>query len=73
MKKKPYENLEAAPSVAGISPSERLRELRELEYHRMNVASAIEVVLDDYRKNRGKGAPARRRKKVGKGPHDYRP
>ena len=72
MKKKVYENLENAPSVAGVAPNDRQKQIRELEYRRMNIASAIEVVLDDYRKNRGKAAPRRRSRKVGKGPHDYR-
>lgn len=73
MSKKAYENLENAPTVASVAPTDRLKEIRELEFRRMSIASAIEVVLDDYRKNRGKSAPRRRRKKVGKGPHDYHP
>ena len=73
MSKKAYENLENAPTVASVSPSERLKEIRELEFRRLSISAAIEVVLDDYRKGQGKAAPARRRKKVGKGPHDYHP
>lgn len=71
MSKKAYENLENAPTVASVAPGDRYKEIRELEHRRMNVASAIEIVLDDYRKNRGKSAPRRRRKKVGKGPNDF--
>lgn len=72
-KKKAYENLENATAVSAIAPSERVREVRQLEYRRMSVASAIEVLLDDYRRAGGKNAPRRRRKKVGKGFNDYRP
>lgn len=70
-KKKAYENLEHATSISSISPTERGRELRELELRRMSVASAMEVLLDDYRKSGGKHAPSRR-KKIGKAKNDYR-
>ncbi len=70
-KKKAYENLEHATAVSGVAPTERTKEVRELEYRRMSVAHAMEVLLDDYRKAGGKHAP-RRRTKVGKGKNDYR-
>lgn len=72
-KKKVYENIENATPVTGIAPTERNKEVYELEYRRMSIAHAMEVLLDDYRRAGGKHAPRRRRKKVGKGPNDYRP
>ncbi len=71
-KTKAFENLETAPTVASVAPDERKRQLRELEYRRLSVASAVEVILDDYRKAGGKHAPGRRRSKIGKGKNDYR-
>ena len=72
-RKAPYENLENATAVSGLDPRARVKELRQLEYRRMSLASAMEVLLDDYRKAGGKNAPGKRRKKVGKGQNDYRP
>ena len=72
-KKAPYENLEHAAPVSGIDPRARVKELRQLEYRRMSLASAMEVLLDDYRNAGGKNAPGPRRKKVGRGQNDYRP
>ena len=72
-KKSSYENLERAKSVTGIDPRARVKEIRQLEYRRMSLASAMEVLLDDYRRAGGKNAPGPRRRKVGKGQNDYRP
>lgn len=69
-KKKAYEDLANATAVSGIAPTQRQKEVRELELRRMSVASAMEVLLDDYRKGGGKLAP-RRRKKIGKAKNDY--
>ena len=65
--------LENAQPVAGVPPKARAKEVHELEFRRMSLASAIEVLLDDYRKAGGKLAPRRRRKKIGKLPNDYHP
>ena len=72
-KKASRANLENATAVSGINPRTRLKELRQLEFRRMSLASEMEALLDDYRRAGGKNAPGPRRRKVGKGQNDYRP
>ena len=58
--------------VTSLTPEQRNMEIRELEFERKNVASSLEMLLDEMRKAGLRPAPRRRKYRVGKAPHDYK-
>ena len=58
--------------VTSLTPEQRNMEIRELEFERKNIASSLEMLLDEMRKAGLRPAPRRRKYRVGKAPHDYK-
>ena len=58
--------------VTTLSPEERSKEIRALEFERKNITTSLEMLLDEMKKAGLRPAPRRRKYRVGKAPHDYK-
>lgn len=65
-------NVVSTKPVTTLSPDDRKREIKKVEYERQNVTSALELVMREIKKAGFKPAPSKRKYPVGKGPQDFK-